>query len=145
ERCPRGVLRPVRDVHQDLRHGLSLRCPACRNLGASLATRIHLCGDLTAEVDGRRVETRLRGRQGRLLFGYLVLNRRRRVRRDELLGAVWEDDAPSSPDAALSALLSKLRQLVPLEGRADLRLILPDDAWVDVETVADALHRAEGA
>jgi DNA-binding SARP family transcriptional activator len=110
-----------------------------------LATRIHLCGDLTAEVDGRRVETRLRGRQGRLLFAYLVLNRRRRVRRDELLGVVWDDRAPSSPDAALSALLSKLRQLVPLEGRADLRLVLPDDTWVDVESVSDALHRAEAA
>jgi DNA-binding SARP family transcriptional activator len=80
-----------------------------------------------------------------LLFAYLVLNRKRRARRDELIGAVWEDVAPASPDAALSALLSKLRQLAPLEGRAELRLVLPDDSWVDVEVVADALHRAEAA
>jgi DNA-binding SARP family transcriptional activator len=123
----------------------SLRVLRCRNLGATLATRVHLCGDLTVEVEGRRVETRLRGRQGRLVFAYLVLNRTRRVRRDELLGAVWEDNTPSSPESALSALLSKLRQLVPVEGRADLRLVLPDDSWVDVEAVADALHRAEAA
>jgi SARP family transcriptional regulator, regulator of embCAB operon len=123
----------------------SFRHPPCRNLGAGLATRIHLCGDLSAEIEGRRIETRLRGRQGRLLFGYLVLNRVRRVRRDELLGAVWEDRAPSSPEAALSALLSKLRQLVAVEGRTDVRLVLPKDAWVDVEAVAEALHRAEGA
>ncbi len=110
-----------------------------------MATRIHLCGDLTAEIEGRHVEDRLRGRQGRLLFGYLVLNRARRARRDELVGAVWEDQAPGSPDAALSALLSKLRRLVELDGRTDLRLVLPDDAWVDVEAVSDALHRAEGA
>src|SRR4029453_15302279 len=86
------------------------------NLGASLATRIHLCGDLSAEIEGRPIEGRLRGRQGRLLFGYLVLNRARRMRRDELLGAIWEDHSPASADAALSALLSKLRQLVSLEG-----------------------------
>jgi DNA-binding SARP family transcriptional activator len=110
-----------------------------------LATRIHLCGDLTVEVEDRRVESDLRGRQGRLLFAFLVLNRQRRARRDELVGAVWEDATPSSPEAALSALLSKLRQLVPLDGRADVRLALPDDSWVDVEAVADALHRAEAA
>jgi len=122
-----------------------VRTPRCRNLGASLAARIHLCGDLTVELDGQRVETQLRGRQGRLLFAYLVLNRKRRARRDELVGAVWEDSRPPSPEAALSALLSKLRQLVPLEGRAEVRLVLPDDAWVDVEAVADALHRAGAA
>jgi SARP family transcriptional regulator, regulator of embCAB operon len=107
--------------------------------------RIHLCGDLTVEVDGKRVEAGLRGRQGRLMFAYLVLNRKRRVRRDELLHVVWEDEPPSAPESALSALLSKLRQLVELEGRAELRLVLPDAAWVDVEAVADALHRAEAA
>jgi DNA-binding SARP family transcriptional activator len=110
-----------------------------------LATRIHLCGDLVVEVEGQRVDAGLRGRQGRLLFAYLVLSRKRRLRRDELIAAVWEDDAPSAPDSALSALLSKLRQLVELEGRTELRLVLPDGAWVDVEAVADALHRAEGA
>ena len=123
----------------------SLEPVPCRNLGAALATRIHLCGDLTAEIEGRRVEARLRGRQGRLLFGYLVLNRARRARRGELVEAVWEDHPPASPDAALSALLSKLRQLFELDGRADLRLVLPDGAWVDVEAAAEALHRAEGA
>lgn len=117
----------------------------CRNLGASLATRIHLCGRLVAEIDGSRVESQLRGRQGRLLFAYLVLNRSRGVRRDELSEAVWEDDVPAAPDAALSALLSKLRRIVPVEGRSDLRMVLPDDAWIDVEAAAEALHRAEGA
>src|SRR5262245_23279093 len=102
----------------------SVRARPCRNLGATLATRIHLCVDLTVEVEGQRVESRLRGRQGRLLFAYLVLNRTRRVRRDELVGAVWADGAPSSPEGALSALLSKLRQLVLLEGRTELRIAL---------------------
>lgn len=107
--------------------------------------RIHLCGRLRAEVDGRQVESELPGRQGRLLFAYLVLNRRRPVRRDELVGALWDAEPPVARDAALSALLSKLRRLVPLEGRSELRAILPEGAWIDVEAAGEALHRAEGA
>ena len=117
----------------------------CHNLGVVLATRIHLCGRLVAEVDGRRIESTLPGRQGRLLFTYLVLNRRRLLPRDELLEAVWGDERPAAPESALSALLSKLRRQLPLEGRSELRLVLVPDAWVDFEAVADALHRAEGA
>ena len=57
-----------------------------------VATRIELCGALTVEVDGRRVEDDLPGRQGRLLFAYLALNRERPVRRDELVDVVWDDE-----------------------------------------------------
>jgi DNA-binding SARP family transcriptional activator len=122
---------------------LEHRC--CRNLGAGLATRVHLCGRLTAEVDGCQVESSLPGRQGRLLFAYLVLNRRRPLQRGELLDALWSDELPGAPESALSALLSKLRRDLPLEGRSDVRLALATDAWIDVEVVGDALHRAEGA
>src|SRR5215216_6184057 len=52
------------------------------------ATRIQLCGRLVVELDGRRVEDALPGAKGRLLFAYLVLNRDRRMSRDELLSAV---------------------------------------------------------
>jgi DNA-binding SARP family transcriptional activator len=41
------------------------------------------------ELEGRRVEEALPGAKGRLLFAYLVLNRDRRVSRDELLTAVY--------------------------------------------------------
>ena len=108
-------------------------------------TRIHLCGRLTAEVDGRRIEDDLPGRQGRLLFAYLAVNRLRPAPRAELVDALWGDDAPASPDAALSALLSKLRKLVRLEGRSDVRMLLADAAWLDVDAAQEALHRAEAA
>ena len=72
-----------------------------------VATRIELCGALTVEVDGRRVEEDLPGRQGRLLFAYLALNRERPVRRDELVDVVWDDHPPGSPDAGLAALLTR--------------------------------------
>ncbi|MEA2172220.1 MAG: family transcriptional regulator, regulator of embCAB operon, partial [Solirubrobacteraceae bacterium] len=63
-------------------------------------TCIALCGRLAATVDGVAVEERLRGRQGRLLFAYLVLHRDRAVRRDELLEAIWSGSgAPPAADA----------------------------------------------
>jgi DNA-binding SARP family transcriptional activator len=105
-------------------------------------TRIQLCGRLVVRVDGRRVEAELPGRQGRLAFAFLALNRHRPVTRDELADALWA--APSASDR-LSPLLSKLRAVVPLDGRGEVRLALPGDAWIDVEAAAEGLHRAESA
>ena len=104
-------------------------------------TRIQLCGRLVARVGGRRIEGELPGRQGRLAFAYLAVNRHRPLSRDELSEALW--DEPGASDR-LSPLLSKLRGVVPLDGRGEVRLVLPD-AWVDVEAAAEGLHRAESA
>jgi DNA-binding SARP family transcriptional activator len=97
-------------------------------------------------VAGRRIERELPGRQGRLLFAYLAVNRDRVVSRDELAEALWPLGLPSAPDLALSALLSKLRRVLPdgaLEGRSAIRLGLGRYARVDVEAARDGLHRAE--
>lgn len=116
---------------------------ACRYLGETLAeTRIQLCGRLVVRIDGRKVDEALPGRQGRLAFAYLATNRSRAVTRDELADALWDEDTGSD---RLSPLLSKLRSVVPVEGRADVRLTLPDDTWIDVEAAAEGLHRAESA
>jgi DNA-binding SARP family transcriptional activator len=108
-------------------------------------TRIQLCGPLVARVDGRRVERELPGRQGRLLLACLVLERRHRMTRDALASVLWGEEPPDAVDSALSALLSKLRRVLTVEGRSDVRLLLPPDAWVDVEVATAALHRAESA
>lgn len=105
-------------------------------------TRIQLCGRLVVRIDGRRVEDDLPGRQGRLAFAFLAVNRHRPVSRDELEAALWEEAGSSD---RLSPLLSKLRAVVPLEGRGEVRLALPGDAWLDVEAAAEGLHRAESA
>jgi SARP family transcriptional regulator, regulator of embCAB operon len=97
-------------------------------------------------VGGRRIERELPGRQGRLLFAYLVVNRDRVTGRAELAEALWPRGLPSAPDLALSALLSKLRRLLPegaLEGRDEVRLELGARARVDFEAARDAIHRAE--
>ncbi len=111
-------------------------------LGARLdETRIQLCGRLAAVVAGRRIDAELPGRQGRLLFAYLVVNRLRSARREELAEALW----PDGRDAGIAPLLSKLRRLVPIEGRGEARLVLDPAAWVDLEAGQEALHRAESA
>jgi DNA-binding SARP family transcriptional activator len=122
----------------------------CRYVGETLAspTRVQLCGRIAVTIEGERLDERLPGRQGRLLFVFLASNRTRRVHRDELAGALWPEEPPSAPDTALSAVLSKLRRVLGehrLEGRNDVRLVLPDEAWVDLEVAAEGIHRAEAA
>lgn len=112
------------------------------------AYRIQLCGRVVVRDGARRLEDALPGRQGRVLFAFLVLERRRPVARDELLEAVWPDGPPAAAETALSALLSKLRRMLGPERLASgtpVALALPPDAWVDVEAAAEALHRAESA
>jgi SARP family transcriptional regulator, regulator of embCAB operon len=103
---------------------------------------------LAVEFRGRRIEGGLPGRQGRLLFAYLTLNRGRQVARDELVEAVWPYAVPSAAPAALTVLLSKLRATVGsevLRGRSSLTLALPPGARVDVEDALAAVHAAESA
>lgn len=115
---------------------------------ASSQTRIQLCGRLVAEWRGARLESELPGRQGRLLFAYLVLNRTRVATRDGLVHALWSDGAPPAAETALAALLSKVRRLIGAEhlaGRGELRIVLPEGAIVDLEVAREAIHRAESA
>src|SRR5687768_11386173 len=114
----------------------------CLNLGGTLRSRIQLCGRLVATIDGRRIDESLPGRQGKLLFTYLILKRLRPATRDELVEAVWPRALPAAPDAALSSMLSKLRRLAALEGRSELRLVLPEPAFVDLEAADEAIHRS---
>lgn len=109
-------------------------------------TRIQLCGRLVVELEGQRVEDALPGAKGRLLLAYLVLNRARRLSRDELLMAVYGDEASPDQHPRLSVLLSKLRAVVGsevLSGRSEIELVLARDAFVDVEAAFEAVHRAE--
>lgn len=86
------------------------------------------------------------GRQGRALFAYLAVQPHRAASRQELMDALWPEKLPSAPDIALSALLSKLRKLAgeeTLEGRQEIRLCLPAEAFIDVECARASIHEAE--
>jgi SARP family transcriptional regulator, regulator of embCAB operon len=126
-----------------------IRAALFRKLGGMRAwgtVRIQLCGRFVVEVDGSRVEDTLPGRRGRVLFAYLVLHRGRPVPRDELLVAVWGEDAPAEARNALSVLLSKLRHGLGADrfrGRTEIELLLPPATFVDVEAAMEGAHRTE--
>jgi len=111
-------------------------------------TRMQLCGRLVVEIGGRDLGPALPGGHGRLLFAYVAANRERPVPRDELKDAIWPDDPPPQADNALSSLLSRLRRVLGadvLVGRGEVRLVVPADAWVDLEAAEAAIHRAQSA
>src|SRR5436190_17180881 len=114
----------------------------------SLEPKIHLAGRVAVEGDGRFVdEAQFPGRQGRLLFAYLVTEQGRAVPRDELAEALWGETPPATADKALAVLVSKLRGLLAHEGVDGAqaltgafgcyRLELPEGTWVDVVAAAE--------
>src|SRR3954447_25744313 len=113
------------------------------------ATRIRVCGRLVVELQGRRLEESLRGRQGRLLFAYLALTRERRWRRDELAEAIWSGKgAPPAYETLLAPPLSRLRKALGpgvLEGRSELQLILPEGARIDWEIARARVREARAS
>lgn len=101
-------------------------------------------------------EKQFPGRQGRIAFVFLAINRHRSVHREELMGAIWPGDAPAQTDGALDAIVSKLRSLLKSAGFAPgeagievasgtVALQLPAGTWVDIEAAGNALDEAEGA
>lgn len=118
--------------------------------------RISLIGRVTVELDDGDIdESQLVGRQGRLLFTYLVAEHGRSVPRDELAEALWGEAPPVTWEKALTVLASKLRRLLAQHGVTHpsfltaafgcYRLELPDGAWVDVLEAANATGDAEKA
>lgn len=119
--------------------------PGTKSAGS---TRVQLCGRLKVDVEGRHVTPHLRGRQGRVLLAFLVLNRSRAVSRDELIEAIWPGLAPADPPAALRTQLSRLRSALgeeALAGRDAVELRLPEDTWIDLEAAERAILDAETA
>src|SRR5262245_24912179 len=118
--------------------------------------QVFLTGRVAVQLDGARVEEeRFPGRQGRLLFAYLVAEQGRAVPRDELAEALWGERPPASWDKALTVLASKLRATLAdagLDGRGLLtaafgcyRLDLPEGTWVDLFAAAGDAREAEEA
>jgi len=112
------------------------------------ATRIQLCGRLAVELSGRELTAELPSGQAQVLFTFLTVTRALPSGRDELIEALWPYRPPAGADAALSALLSRLRSVLGADalcGRSEIHLRLPQDAWIDLEAAEEAIHRAEAA
>jgi DNA-binding SARP family transcriptional activator len=114
-----------------------------------MATRIHLCGQIAVEIAGCRLEEKLPGRQGTLLFAYLTTNRNRPVTRTELVDVLWPNEPrPRTAETTLAGVISRLRHALGggvIEPGSHPRLTLSADAWVDLEVAANAAHGAESA
>ena len=118
--------------------------------------RIYLAGRVCVETPQVVIEQRaFPGRQGRLVFAYLVCERGRPVARSELVDMLWQDEPASACAAAISAIVSKLRGLLGSAGLSGNEILigmgggyelrLPTDTWVDLEAASDAIHEAEAA
>jgi DNA-binding SARP family transcriptional activator/basic membrane lipoprotein Med (substrate-binding protein (PBP1-ABC) superfamily) len=116
--------------------------------------KVFLVGRIAVEAEGVVIEERhFPGRQGRLLFAYLVADQGRPVPRDELAGVLWGDTPPTTWDKALSVLVSKLRGVLAesgVDGATALtaafgcyRLDLPDGTWIDGRAAESAAKDAE--
>jgi DNA-binding SARP family transcriptional activator/DNA-binding beta-propeller fold protein YncE len=121
-----------------------------------LGVRISLTGRVSIEANGARLGDRsFPGRQGRLVFAYLLSEEGRAVPRDELAEVLWGDAPPATWEKALSVLVSKLRALLEdcgVDGQAALRsafgcyqLVLPPGAWFDLAAAREAAGRAAAA
>ena len=106
---------------------------------------MQVCGRICVEIDGERREGQLPGPQGRRLLAYLTLRRLDALSREDVLGAVWGDNLPPIPEAALGPLLSRMRRALAPMRLEGIRLHPPADAWIDLEAAREAIHRAESA
>jgi peptide/nickel transport system substrate-binding protein len=119
-----------------------------------MSVRVSLTERVSIEARGAVVdEQRFPGRQGRLVFAYLLAAHGRPVPRDELAEALWGDEPPATWEKALSVLASKLRALLAecgLDGVSSLtsafgcyQLTLPAGSWIDVVAADEAATAAE--
>lgn len=119
-----------------------------------MSVRVSLTERVSIEARGAVVdEQRFPGRQGRLVFAYLLAEQGRPVPRDELAEALWGDELPATWEKALSVLVSKLRALLTecgLDGGRSLtsafgcyQLTMPVGTWIDVVAADEAAAAAE--
>jgi DNA-binding SARP family transcriptional activator len=115
-----------------------------------------LTGRVSIEANGASLtEQRFPGRQGRLVFAYLLAEEGRPVPRDDLAEALWGEALPATWEKALAVLVSKLRGLLEecgVDGQEALRsafgcyqLVLPDGTWIDVAAATEAAGHADAA
>jgi SARP family transcriptional regulator, regulator of embCAB operon len=125
------------------------------NLGWSMPARVYVTGRVEIECDGRLVrQQQFPGRQGRLLFAYLICHRQRPMTREELAEALWPGELPDAWEGALHALISKLRTLLKGLGEPNVITLtsafgtyllgIEGEVWIDREAAAEAIDDAEG-
>jgi WD40 repeat protein/DNA-binding SARP family transcriptional activator/energy-coupling factor transporter ATP-binding protein EcfA2 len=117
---------------------------------------VSLVGRIAVRSSGTALDERaLPGRQPRLAFALLLLERHRAVTRDELAENLWVERRPDTWETAIRGVIGRVRGFVVASGlggrdalRTQLgsyRIELADPVEVDVEVATAALRRAERA
>ena len=121
----------------------------------SIDCRVYLCGRVMIERRGRVLaDGALAGPQGRLLLAFLGTRRAQPVSKQQVMEAVWGEQAPPSAETAINAVVSKLRSALREVGMpaphgvatevGTYQFLVPT-AWIDIEHARSAIDRAEGA
>jgi len=116
--------------------------------------RVYLTGRLVVEgPDGSFDEADLPGNLGRVVLAALAVERVP-IGRERLAAMLWDEDSPDGWNGSLNSLISKIRSLfdqLGVDGKEAItssggsyQLVLPPDAWVDLEVAQRSLDRAEG-
>jgi len=118
-----------------------------------MTLRVCLAGQFAVEAGGVSVPTAGVGPLGRLALAYLVTERNRPVRRDELAEVLWGELLPRSWETSVRVLVSKLRALLARAGLTPAealttqagcyQLHLPESLTVDVEVASAGVTAAE--
>lgn len=125
-----------------------------KSWGAGISTRVYVTGRVEIESGGRLVaEQQFPGRQGRLLFAYLVCNRQRPVTREELAYVLRPTRSqvpgrqrctPLSASCAASSRVSLSPKQSASHAFGTYLLQVGTEVWIDREAVTEALDQAEG-
>ncbi|MGH3856298.1 MAG: AfsR/SARP family transcriptional regulator [Pseudonocardiaceae bacterium] len=116
--------------------------------------KIQLAGRLVVKYDHVMVDEQLLyGRQSRLIFAMLVIERDRPVHRDELAELLWPYGLPRTWEAALRSVVSKVRAFLGAAGlpqgaksfgrSGTYQLQLPPGVVLDVESAGFAVEAAQ--
>jgi len=106
---------------------------------------VALVGRLRIGAGGQWLDDAELTRHDRLVLAFLIVERARRVSREELADLVWEDRVPASWKTALRGVVSRIRTALAGVGLVDVlttgpgwyELRLPEATMVDIES-ADA-------
>ncbi len=119
-----------------------------------MPVRIALAGRVAIESDREVVPTEGVRIAGWVALAYLLSQRHRPVRHDELAEAIWGEELPKSWATMVRGIVSKLRSALAAAGLGSdtistafgcYQLTLPADAAVDVEEAAADIALAEAA
>ena len=118
-------------------------------MATSSEWRVNLCGGLKVARGNEERDLRAVARQGRLVLSFLLLNRARTAARDQLIDLLWPGTPPSAPEAALSAVIARLRRALGssaiVANQAGVSVDLGAGAWIDVDAAAAAVASSETA